>query len=780
MSGFLIAASVIYSAITEMEQCWFRSTLECALKWGGEVEVMWWRAIQRRSGLGVMLLVLLLATASCVAQDIGEPTSGFVVPYNSYLFDFWGKSVPSPQAYAPERFITGTHLGVGPFRDPSDMCVGRDQTLYVVDSGNNRIIHIDKDFTVLEIIKEFDNNGATDTFRTPRGMCVTSDGHMYVADTGNSRVVHFDADGQLVRIIGPPTADVEGVLPAGFAYRPFKVGVDQHNRMYVVSQDTFDGLLQFNAAGEFGGFVGAPRVTPDLWEYIWYRIATKSQRERMTLFLPTEYSNLDLDAGGFIYATVMDNVIDDDANPEDDKIRRLNAKGEDLLVREGFHGIIGDVEYASIHTLAANRGQSIMVDIVVHDHGVYSVLDNIRSRVYTYDDTGNLLHVFGYRGTQKGQTAKPVALAAIDRNMLILDSQQLGIAIYRPTDYGMLIWAALDYYSKGDYAQTEAIWRQVLELNSNCDVAYTGIGRALLRRDQYAEAMANFKLGNNRKEYSEAFELYRREVIYDNLSLFVVVLLAVIIAVYLITRLVKRVRTVSGAAAQVASTSVSTAVERGREPVAESIRTILEELKYALHVIFHPLEGFWELKYLHKGSVVSATVILVAFCLTYVFSRQFTGFIFNTVDLSQFNVVLEVVSILLPFGLWCGVNWALTTLMEGKGTIRDVYIATAYSLVPLIFILIPLTIVSNFIISEEGALFYTLPMTLGLGWTGILVVFGAVMTTHEYDLPKTVLTCIFTVAGMVFAMFLALLFVDLVEQVIGFANELVTEFAYRT
>ena len=159
---------------------------------------------------------------------------------------------------------------------------------------------------------------------------------------------------------------------------------------------------------------------------------------------------------------------------------------------------------------------------------------------------------------------------------------------------------------------------------------------------------------------------------------------------------------------------------------------------------------------------------------------MFTGFVFNTIDLSQFNVVLEVVSILLPFGLWCGANWALTTLMEGKGTIRDVYIATAYSLVPMILVLIPLTVVSNFITAEEGLLFYGLPLILGLAWSGILVVLGAVMTTHEYDLRKTVLTCILTVAGMVFTMFLALLFVDLVEEVVTFVNELITEFSYRT
>ena len=762
----------------------FRSgTGACTLK-GGEVEVMWWRAIQRGLAFGTMFLILLLATASCVAQGVGEPTSGFTVPYNSYVFDFWGKPVPSPQAYIPARVVTGTHLGVGEFNDPSDICVAPDKTLYIIDSGNHRIIHTDSDLNVLEIIKQFDNNGTTDTFRTPRGICVTREGHVYVADTGNSRIVRLDASGQLVRVIGPPTADVQGVLPAGFVYRPSKIGVDQHGRMYVISQDTFEGLLQFSAAGEFRGFVGAPRVTPKLWEYFWYRIATKSQRERMTLFLPTEYTNLDMDAGGFIYATVMDDVTDDDANPKDDKVRRLNAKGEDLLIREGFHGIIGDVEYASTYTLAANRGQSILIDVLAHDFGAYSVLDSIRSRIYTYDSTGKLLHMFGYRGLEKGQVAKASAIAAIDRNILVLDSQLRGITIYRPTDYGMLIWAALDSYSRGDYAQTEAIWRQVLELNSNCDFAYTGIGRALFRRGEYAEAMKNFKLGNNRREYSDAFELYRRDVIYNNLSLFMGVLFGVIILAYILARLVGRARALSRTAAQTASaaapgTGPSSDVA-GRGPVARFFQRTLAELKFALYVIFHPLDGFWELKYLRKGSVVSATIILAVVCLVTALSRMFTGFIFNRVDLSRFNLAAEIVSVLLPFGLWCGVNWALTTLMDGKGTIRDVYVATSYALVPLVFTVIPVTVISNLITQEEGSLLYGLPMLLGMGWTGILVFFGAVMTTHEYDFQKTALTSVLTLAGMVFAMFLALLFVDLVEQVIGFANELVTEIAYRT
>ena len=81
---------------------------------------MWWRAIQRGLAFGTMFLILLLATASCVAQGVGEPTSGFTVPYNSYVFDFWGKPVPSPQAYS--HVVTGTDLGVRVQRSERHLC----------------------------------------------------------------------------------------------------------------------------------------------------------------------------------------------------------------------------------------------------------------------------------------------------------------------------------------------------------------------------------------------------------------------------------------------------------------------------------------------------------------------------------------------------------------------------------------------------------------------------------------------------------------------------------
>ena len=168
------------------------------------------------------------------------------------------------------------------------------------------------------------------------GVFVTPEGHIYVADTGNGRIVHLKPDGSLNRILPAPQAELEGVLPANFNYRPLKVGVDEHGRIYVIAQDLYEGFISFSADGQFRGFLGAPRVTPSLADYLWSRFATKEQRQRIRAFLPTEYTNFDLDPEGFIYATSHAEDKEEDEGGIAIKIRRINAKGEDLLRRLGF------------------------------------------------------------------------------------------------------------------------------------------------------------------------------------------------------------------------------------------------------------------------------------------------------------------------------------------------------------------------------------------------------------------------------------------------------------
>ena len=160
----------------------------------------------------------------------------------------------------------------------------------------------------------------------------------------------------------------------------------------------------------------------------------------------------------------------------------------------------------------------------------------------------------------------------------------------------------------------------------------------------------------------------------------------------------------------------------------------------------------------------------------FILRRQLTGFILN-VKLRELNIIVEILSISLPFFLWCVANWCLTTLMDGEGSFRDIVITSAYALIPLILINLPLIVFSNIITLEEAA-FYSFFDILSLVWTGLLLFLGT-SVVHQYPLTKTFLTCICIVIGMGLIIFIALLFFSLLQQMYAFFYTIYQEVALR-
>ena len=204
---------------------------------------------------------------------------------------------------------------------------------------------------------------------------------------------------------------------------------------------------------------------------------------------------------------------------------------------------------------------------------------------------------------------------------------------------------------------------------------------------------------------------------------------------------------------------------------------ILNGLKYSFYILVHPFDGFWCAKSEKRGNAKSATIIIGLVILVYILSRQMTGFIFNFNDPKEINIISEILSVIIPVALWCFSNWGITTLMDGEGTLKDVYIACAYALVPLVIINIPMIVLSNVVALEEAEIYYVLN-TFSVLWVGFLLVVGT-MTIHQYTLKKTVLTIIIAVVGMALMLFLALLFFALIQQLINFLYIFYKEFMLR-
>ena len=212
-------------------------------------------------------------------------------------------------------------------------------------------------------------------------------------------------------------------------------------------------------------------------------------------------------------------------------------------------------------------------------------------------------------------------------------------------------------------------------------------------------------------------------------------------------------------------------------PRKEKWNSYLDSLKYAFHVIFHPFDGFWDLIHEKRGSLAAATTWLALFLITRVLELMFTNFQFINAPLQYINVFEQMASLLFPFLILCLANWSLTTLFDGKGRFKDIYMAMSYALVPYTLIHLPLIFVSNIIAFDEAA-FYTVLLSLSIVWC-VLLVFVGLMQVHDYGPGKTIIFLIATIVGMMVILFLLLVFLSLLSDALSYFVSLYREIAFR-
>lgn len=465
----------------------------------------------KRKILTTALMTTVLAAALLV------PASA-AVPYQSFNYDYWGNIVPSPAPYNPVECVDGSSGGKDGFSLPNDISVAENGDIYIADTGNNRIVVMDSSFSRKRIISGFQYQGKQEAFNQPDGVLVGTDGTVHIADTENHRIVSLNPDGTLLRTFGVPPNNLTG---KNFIFEPEKIGVDSAGRYYVVAKNVFQGLMSFDREGKFSGFFGTIKVQSSFADRFWKLIATKAQKSQMQLFIPTEFSNLDIGKSGFVYATDLD-------YSSKQTIRRINPRGMDVLVNYNpTKPVCGDLSYTS---LGPYSGPTKFVDIKVREKGIYSALDATRGRIYTYDGEGNLLYIFGGIGTEVGTFKLPAAIEVWNDRIYVLDRNQGRITVFHPSKYGSLINTAVGLRYDGEESKAVQYWQEVLKLDPNYELAYDGIGKSLLAANKNREAMAYLKKGMDKRYYSVAFRRYRNEWMEAHGWIVAAAVLAIIVA----------------------------------------------------------------------------------------------------------------------------------------------------------------------------------------------------------------------------------------------------------
>ena len=688
----------------------------------------------------MMRFVSVFLVIICLASFTFTASAATQVPFESYTY--WEdisterKAVYSRPMYEVDKVLDALSLGIEPFTTINDV-YSDDKNVYILDN-NSRIVMLDKKYNLLKEIGAItDAEGNTYNYNGAMSIYVHTDDTIFISDTENKRVLRINNEGVLIDLYGTPESSL---IPESFVYKPLKAVMDSHGYLYVLSDGSYYGALLYAPDKSFTGFYGANDVTmgiasaiKNILERVFPNNAKKSASART---LPFSFVDIVIDKTDFIYTATGKT----DTYDRTGQIKKLNpGTGNNIFNSEEVNFV--DDKFNTTF----NNGTQIEQDLVgleVTDNGYVFCIESQFGRVFLYDKSCRMLTAFGGgigQGQQEGTFVAATAIALNDTDVIVSDKLKNTITVFTPTDFGTKVMGLIDITLEGKYLQAEEGWKEVIALDRNFQPAYSGLARAELTNENYKEAMVLAKEGYDRETYELAFEYYRKNLLEDNFWVVFLIAVAVIagfVAFYLFV-IKKKVQIIKN-----------------------------KQVRLMFKTLIHPVLAFEEIKEKKQGSIVISAVLVALFYVTAVIQVLCGGFLFTQYDPATFNSLWVLARSAGLVVLWIISNWMICTLMQGKGTAREITIVTSYSLLPIIIERVLRIAFTNVLLPSE-AMFLTGFDAIAIGFTAILLIIGLIKI-HEFSMSRLVGTSLLSIAWLAVLVFLIILVGMLIQQIGGF------------
>lgn len=664
---------------------------------------------------------------------------------NSYVYNSDKKAVAVPEPYRVADYLDGEYAGLK-LNSPTDICASDNGMVYILDAANNRIVRLNNDLGFNAEIR-LTNGGKAVAFSEAKGIFVGNDEKIYVADKGAKKVYVALNDGSIIAEIVSPAEDL---VDEDFEYTPISVIADTAGIVYVISSGSYAGALQYDAEYNFLGFYGSEQVAVTakvLLNEFWKKILSEDAASGLTRNVPTSIIALDIDDKNFVYT-----LRGGSSQNNTGQVRKLNTLGANVLLNsQGAVGTYGDTDtyYDSAKNLTVS---SSLCDLAVDDDGFITLLDRTYNRLFQYDQSTNMLYAFGGSESRLGNFKSPVAVETLDDRLLVLDSELNSITVFEPTDFAHSVRNAVLLNEDGKYIDAAQYWKKALSYDAYYELANNGMGTVCEEQGDYESAMTYYKLAENKEGYSSAFASMRDEQIKDN---FLLLLICVVLLMLIIV------------AAMIYS-------ERHRK---NEYNLKITKFRYPFYCLRHPFKGYYELKVDKKGSLVAANVILLCVFFVSILRERLTAFHFSSKDPEDFNILLTLGSTIGIFLLFVLCNWASSTLSDGEGTFREIWIFGAYSLIPYCISSVVMTVISH-IFSLEEAAFWATFWVIAICWTAIHI-FMAIREVHQYTTKRAIGVLAITVLGMYLMLLIITLGYSLFTQLLGFISTVFSEYRLK-
>lgn len=655
----------------------------------------------------ILIQFIFLLCLSIVLIPKTEAVIISSAPYQTYTIGPDGELVITQTAYEPAGTITiPTSLN-----NPSDMYM-KDDLLYVADTNNQRIISIDGTGLVTELVTGL---------MEPTGVHVDQDNQLYVVDKGTRLIYVYDENLDLKLTIDRPSEPIFGL---NSPFIPLKIATGPRGIMYVTGEGSVSGVMQFNHAGEFLGYLGTNPTDKSL-----YREILEFFNVPLAPITPLSPENIAVDQKGSLYTT---------SQTEGNQVKKFN--------------IASQIVY-SLTTL--NNPTAVFVN----DFGnVYSITPE--GYIAEYDATGHLLFLFGAEAGPNPVLGlfQGAADLVVDSNynLYILDRVAGNIQILQRSEFTALVHEGLQSLQNGIYDVEQ--WENVLRMNSVFALANSVIARTYYRNGDYQTALDYYRIASDKQGYSDVYWQVRNDFLTQYLGLIFALLLG-----FLVLR---------GALKLVDHQWHIYDPIRKIDQKANQVK-VIRELRLGMRMFRHPVDTFHIIKHEKASSQTTALIIYALFLILNVVAIFTTGFLFNETDLQSYNIVSSFFGMAAFIFLFVFSNYLIATLSSGEGWFKDVFTGTAYALIPYLIFTVPIILCSHIFTLNE-AFIYQAMIFIRDGWV-ILLVLLMVLEIHNFSVGELIKNILLTIFTMVVIVAILLLIYLLVIQMWDYISSLIKE-----
>jgi len=640
--------------------------------------------------------------------------------------------------------------------EPEDLFIDKKDNIYIADTGNNRVIKLNPDYSLAKVYDAPEGDKAK--LNAPSGLFVDGDGDVFVADTGNQRIVHLSSEGKYIEEWTQPT---DNTYDDQYPFAPTKLTIDEFGNIYIVNGKDTHGIITINARGDFMGYIGTIKVPFDITTYFLRMFGSSDMNAKYGQAQPPYFTNIMSHSDGTLYTT---NAIE-----KDGQVKRMTPAGKNILTAKFY----GEPNFDDI----VEQGIPTMMDVVANDDGIFYCADRVWQSIYIYDQYGAMITSFGAKGNARKYFSYISALGLDSKgNLLVLDKTLASIQVLTPTDFFLNVTTAVTLYNNGKYEEALVYWEKVFAGCANYKIAQEGIAKSLLRTtkdlenpeiyQQYLADMGRakeiYQKALNQPGYSEAFDRIRLEFFRTNFGWVVLIIIVAMLVLIFAARALMRYTK------KITNRDLPENDRFGIKFFIETCATIL----------VHPIDCFNRIKMNRKNlKLWPVGLMLGVLFIEKILFRVFIHFPLATDSWISVDYLQDMLVLFLPLILWICVSFAMTSISDGKQTFMETLSCTLYSFVPMMIFYLPITLSSNLMSMSESGIYGGMQSLLLL-WC-LLLVFCNIKTSNQYSFGKAAFTVIKTIFAIICTIIIVFLFIIIISQLGSFISEISQEIIYR-